>query len=168
MTIPQGDLALLEQPIAQQLLTRQTVLRLAYTWTDGSPRVVPHWFVWNGHEIVLGTQNDAPKIRALQRDPRVAVTIDTIEFPPRVLLVRGIARLEVLDGVAPEYTDASRRYFGPEQGEAWVQRVAQLAPANARIAITPTWAGLLDYETCFPSVVARALHRVNGNTGYVS
>ena len=55
MTIPQGDLALLHEPVAQQLLTQQTVLRLAYTWTDGSPRVVPHWFVWNGREIVLST-----------------------------------------------------------------------------------------------------------------
>jgi hypothetical protein len=43
--------------------------------------------------------------------------------------------------------------------------VAQLAPANARITITPTWAGLLDYETRFPSVVARALNRVNGASG---
>jgi hypothetical protein len=159
MTIPQGDLALLHEPVAQQLLTQQTVLRLAYTWTDGSPRVVPHWFVWNGREIVLGTQTDAPKVRALQRDPRVAVTIDTIEFSPRVLLVRGTARLEVLDGVAPAYAEASRRYFGPEQGEAWVNQVAQLAPPIARIAITPAWAALLDYETRFPSVLARAMRR---------
>jgi hypothetical protein len=73
------------------------------------------------------------------------VTIDTIEFPPRVLLVRGTAQLEVLDGVAPEYAEASRRYFGPEQGEAWVTQLGQLAPQMARIAITPTWARFYDY-----------------------
>ena len=44
MSTPQGDLALLEDPIAQNLLNGQTVMRLAYTWTDGTPRVVPHWF----------------------------------------------------------------------------------------------------------------------------
>ncbi len=40
----QGDLALLEHPVAQQLLASRELARLAYTWTDGTPRVVPIWF----------------------------------------------------------------------------------------------------------------------------
>ena len=51
MPSKQGDLALLETPVAQQLLQSKIPARLAYNWTDGTPRVVPIWFVWNGREI---------------------------------------------------------------------------------------------------------------------
>lgn len=39
-------------------------------------------------------------VRALQvqANPKVALTIDTTAFPPHVLLVRGTARVAVLDG----------------------------------------------------------------------
>lgn len=40
----QGDLALLNDPIAQALLQSTIPARLAYSWTDGTPRVVPIWF----------------------------------------------------------------------------------------------------------------------------
>jgi hypothetical protein len=157
MTTAQGDLALLQDPIAQSLLTGQTVMRLAYTWTDGTPRVVPHWFHWNGREIVLGTPPTAPKVSALKQNSQVAVTIDTIEWPPRVLLIRGTAAIEVVDGVAPEYAETSRRYFGEEQGNAWVGQIGGLLGRMARITITPTWVGILDFEARLPSAVARAI-----------
>lgn len=159
MPIQQGDLALLQDPVAQKLLHDQNVLRLAYTWTDGTPRVVPHWFLWNDTEVVLGTQTDAPKVKALQQHPEVALSIDTTEFPPRVLLIRGTARIEIVDGCAPEYAESSRRYFGAEQGEAWVRQLGSMCPQMARIAITPYWVGILDYERRFPSAVERAMER---------
>ena len=40
------------------------------------------------------------KVQALhvQANQKVALTIDTTTFPPHVLLVRGTARVEVVDG----------------------------------------------------------------------
>ena len=40
----QGSLELLEDPVATALLDSAIPARLAYTWMDGSPRVVPIWF----------------------------------------------------------------------------------------------------------------------------
>ena len=37
----QGDLALLQLPLAQELLHAAVPARLAYVWSDGTPRVVP-------------------------------------------------------------------------------------------------------------------------------
>jgi hypothetical protein len=68
------------------------------------------------------------------------VTIDTIEFSPHVVL--GTARLQLLDGVALEYAEASRRTCRPEQGDAWVNQVAQLALPIARIRDHPGPSGL--------------------------
>ena len=47
-----GDVSCLSDPIAQELLTSRIPARLAYTWSDGTPRVVPIWFHWDGAQIV--------------------------------------------------------------------------------------------------------------------
>jgi Pyridoxamine 5'-phosphate oxidase len=147
----QGGLELLNDPVASALLNSVNPARLAYTWMDGSPRVVPVWFHWTGDQFVLGTPPKAPKLKALAADPRVALTIDDTAWPPGVLLVRGRAGVELLDDVGPEYEQAATRYFGPEQGPAWVATLR--GKPMARIAITPEWAGILDFQTRFPSAL---------------
>jgi Pyridoxamine 5'-phosphate oxidase len=96
--------------------TPRTPARLAYTWMDGSPRVVPIWFHWTGDQFVLGSPPKAPKLRALAADPRAALTIDDNTWPHKVLLVRGHASVELLDDVSPEYELAATRYFGAGTG----------------------------------------------------
>jgi PPOX class probable F420-dependent enzyme len=145
----QGSLELLNDPVAEALLASVNPARLAYTWMDGSPRVVPIWFHWTGEQVVLNTPVEAPKVRALTADPRVAITIDDNEPPWKVLFVRGRADIEMLDDVAPEYELAATRYYGPEQGPAWVSTVRGMP--TVRIAITPEWVGILDFQTRFPS-----------------
>jgi hypothetical protein len=80
---PQGDLELLQHPISQELLQSKIPARLAYIGTDGTPRVVPIWFQWNGQDLVMGTPPPAPKLRALAKNPKVALTIDGTAFPPQ-------------------------------------------------------------------------------------
>jgi len=153
MPVQQGSLDLLQHPISKELLHSTIPARLAYVWTDGTPRVVPIWFHWNDSEFVLGTPTKAPKLKALAKNPKVALTIDGNTFPHSVLLVRGTARLEPMNRIVPEYALAAERYFGPEQGKAWVSQLAKMAPEMVRIAITPEWVGLLDFKTRFPSAL---------------
>ena len=101
MPVKQGGLELLEHPVSRELLQSKIPARLAYVWTDGTPRVVPIWFHWNGHEVVMGTPSKAPKLKALAKNPKVSITIDDNTFPHKVLLLRGTARLEAVDGVVP-------------------------------------------------------------------
>jgi hypothetical protein len=63
MTTKQGDVGLLNDPVAQRMLQSTVPARFAYNWSDGTPRVVPIGFHWNGAEIVLGTPTDAPKMK---------------------------------------------------------------------------------------------------------
>ena len=42
MSLKQGDLALLQHPVSQELLQSKIPARLAYIWTDGTPRVSSH------------------------------------------------------------------------------------------------------------------------------
>jgi PPOX class probable F420-dependent enzyme len=159
MATVQGNLALLNDPVAQKLLQSAIPARLAYIWTDGSPRSIPIWFHWNGQQIVLATPPDAPKMKALRQNPRVALTIDDNEMPYKVLMIRGTATVEVVEGVVPEYAAAAVRYFGQEQGQAWLDQVGGLMSQMARVNIQPEWVGIIDFEQRFPSAVERAMAR---------
>jgi nitroimidazol reductase NimA-like FMN-containing flavoprotein (pyridoxamine 5'-phosphate oxidase superfamily) len=160
MPTRQGDLALLDDPVAQRLLQSTIPARLAYTWTDGTPRVVPIGFHWNGSEIVLGTFPDAPKMKALRDGAKVALTIDSDTMPYKVLLVRGTARTDAVEGIAPEYAAMTKRVLGEEQGQAWLDNnVRPICPRMARVFVRPEWVGILDFETRFPSALERAMER---------
>ena len=159
MATRQGDLVLLDDPVAQRLLQSTIPARLAYTWRDGTPRVVPIGFHWNGAEFVLGTFPDAPKMRALRDGAQVALTIDSDGFPHKVLLVRGPVRTDTVEGIAPEYAAMAKRVFGEEQGQAWLDNLRPICPRMARVFVRPEWVGILDFETRFPSALERAMER---------
>ena len=146
------SLSLLDDPIAQQLLTSTSLARLAYTWSDGTPRVVPIWFHWDGKAMVLASPAKAPKLKVLRDYPDVAVTIDTDDFPYRVLSIRGHAEVDMVDDVVPEYAAAAERYFGRDQGQSWVAQLR--GKPMGRIRIIPEWVNILDFETRLPSALA--------------
>jgi len=81
----QGDLSLLRDPVAGWLLRARIPARLAYSGKDGTPRVVPMWFHWNGETFVMGSVPNSPKVAALGARADVALTIDTDVFPHHVL-----------------------------------------------------------------------------------
>ena len=154
LAVKQGDLSLLEHPASQELLRSKIPARLAYIWTDDTPRVIPIWFHWNGREIVMATPPKAPKLKALAKNPKVSLTIDDNIFPHKVLLIRGSARLDSVEGIVPEYLAAAERYFDPELAKAWLGQLRTLVSSMVRITITPEWVGLLDFQTRFPSALA--------------
>jgi Pyridoxamine 5'-phosphate oxidase len=154
LAVKQGDLSLLNNPASQELLQSKIPARLAYVWTDGTPRVIPIWFHWNGREIVMATPPKAPKLKALKKNPKVSLTIDDNVFPHKVLLIRGTARLEPVNGIVPEYEAAADRYFGKEMAQGWLGQLRGMISSMVRITITPEWVGLLDFQTRFPSALA--------------
>jgi hypothetical protein len=126
---------------------------MAYTSRDGSPRVVPISWGWEDPHLLMWTTPNAPKVRALQRDPRVAVTLDTNDFPPNILLIRGTAALELVDGVPQGYLDAGHKNVDDEHYDEWVAGVRGLYDQMVTIRVTPAWAKILDFETRIPSAV---------------
>ena len=149
----------LNRPISRELLARD-ITRLAYVAEDGTPRNVPIGFTWNGSEVVMCTATNAPKLTALRRNPAVALTIDTEVHPPKLLLIRGRAELDLVEGIPDEYLEASGTYeMTPEQRVEWEAGVRALYDSMVRIVVTPTWAKLIDFETTLPSPVEELIRR---------
>ena len=154
----------LNRPGSQELLARD-VTRLAYVARDGSPRNIPIIFTWNGSEIVVCTAKNAPKLPALRKNPAVALTIDTEVHPPKILLIRGRAELDVVDGIPDEYLKATGAYqMTPGQRVEWEAGIRSLYDGMVRIVVTPTWAKLIDFETTLPSAVEELIRRRDERT----
>lgn len=158
MATKQGSVALLNDPVAQELLQSRIPARLAYVWSDGTPRVEPIWFHWDGRQMVMASPGTAPKARVLKTGARVAITIDTTEFPSKVLLIRGPAEVAIVDGLVKEYALAAERYMGKDGAQAWLGQVAKMGIAQmVRVAVTPAWVGILDFNQRFPSAIEKAM-----------
>jgi hypothetical protein len=154
----------LSRPIARELLDRD-ITRLAYVSGDGTPRVVPIGFTWNGAEVVMCTSTNAPKLASLRRNPAVALTIDTEVHPPKLLLLRGRAVLDEVEGIPEEYLQSSGTYqMTPEQRVEWEAGVRSLYTSMVRIVVEPAWAKLIDFESTLPSPV-EALIRQREESG---
>ena len=157
--------AIVADPVAQKLLHAAIPARLAYTGLDGAPRVIPIGWVWDGSALLMWTVPRSAKVRALRHDPRVAVTIDTNDFPPKVLLVRGTATAEEIEGVPQGYLDAGHKMVDDAHYDEWVQGVRGLYDSMVEIRITPNWLKIHDFETRIPSAVAELVREKQAAAG---
>jgi hypothetical protein len=149
----------LNRPLSQELLARD-LARLAFVALDGTPRAIPIGIVWNGMEIVMCTAKNARKLPALRRNPAVALTIDTESHPPKVLLLRGQAELDVVDGIPDEYLQWNGTYeMTPEQRAEWEVGVKSLYDGMVRVIVKPTWAKLIDFETTLPTAIEELMQQ---------
>jgi hypothetical protein len=106
------------------------------------------------------TTKNAPKLRSLRRNPAVALTIDTEVHPPKILLIRGHAELDVVDGIPEEYLQINGTYeMTAEQRVEWEAGIRSLYDGMVRILVTPTWAKLIDFETTLPSAIEELIRK---------
>ena len=103
----------LDDPVVRTLLEGANLARLSYIGTDGRPRVVPIWFTQEDGDIIMVTGPKAEKVRALEANGAVAISIDSSTPPYNVLLIDGDATLEHVEGMDPLYRGIVERYLGP-------------------------------------------------------
>ncbi|HEY3713378.1 MAG TPA: pyridoxamine 5-phosphate oxidase [Jatrophihabitantaceae bacterium] len=146
----QGDVRLLDTPVARELLAAATPAHLAYTARDGLPRNIPINFHWNGAELVMGAFTGTYKLAALGAHPTVAITIATHHRGAKVLLLRGEVTLTDVDGLLEEYAIAQRRTTGDEASRGYLASIDKPGLRMVRIALRPAWVGVLDFSTRVP------------------
>ncbi|MGW2220050.1 pyridoxamine 5'-phosphate oxidase family protein, partial [Nonomuraea sp. NPDC001684] len=86
--------------------------------------------------------------------------IDTEVHPPKILLIRGRAELDVVDGIPEEFLQINGSYeMTAEQRVEWEAEVRSLYDGMVRIIVTPTWVKLIDFETTLPSAVEELIRQ---------
>jgi PPOX class probable F420-dependent enzyme len=74
-------------------LETQSVVWLGSIRPDGTPHVVPIWFLWDGRSILVFSKPDAQKVRNLRANPRVMVAVGDPNVDFDVELVEAIAKV---------------------------------------------------------------------------
>ena len=145
-----GSLALLNDPLSQELLNSPLMAHLAYVAPDGSPRIMPIWFSWEYGEIVFCSVIVALKLKSLKDGSKVSVDIDRPAWPYPRLLIRGTVSTTEYAGIVPGYRDTAIRYIGEQYGNMFIGAMEGMHMHMMRIAVKPTWVGLYDFESRMP------------------
>ena len=91
------------------LQERGHLARIATINAEGAPSVVPVWFICEQGKIIITPRKHSAFYANIQRDPRVAVTIDEDSGRYRKVLVEGKAEILYTPGHDDEWRDLYRR-----------------------------------------------------------
>lgn len=124
------------QPETLERFVRQVrIAVMSYVRRDGRPGQAPLWYVERGGVLYANVGTGSPKHRALQRDPRVCITIQDERPPYRAVLFDSV--VELADQPARAETDGiEQRYFGRVGGAAYRRMVAEESAATGFTEIT--------------------------------
>jgi PPOX class probable F420-dependent enzyme len=95
-----------------ELLRAPSTCYLATTMPDGSPQVTQTWVDTDGEHVIINTVQGYQKVRNIERDPRVALTVSDAEHPTRYLQVRGSVIGMTTEGGAEHIDKLSQKYTG--------------------------------------------------------
>ncbi|SDS51710.1 TIGR03618 family F420-dependent PPOX class oxidoreductase [Microlunatus soli] len=95
-----------------QLLRGPAICYLATTMPDGSPQLTQTWVDTDGRNIIINTVEGYRKVRNIERDPRVAVTIADPDRPHRYFAIRGRVLSVSTDGGVEGIEALAHKYTG--------------------------------------------------------
>lgn len=111
-------------PEELELLDRGLIGRLGFIAADGSPRILPIWYVRDADELVMTTGARSYKTRRLRADPRAAFEVSTPERPYKEWEASGRVEVEPLAG--ERKLEVRRRIARRYISEADAERYAAL------------------------------------------
>lgn len=95
-----------------ELLRGQAWCYLATTMPDGSPQLTQTWVDTDGTDVLINTVQGFQKVRNIERDPRVALTVADPDSPNRYFQIRGTVSGVTADGGREHIEALAQRYLG--------------------------------------------------------
>lgn len=112
----------------EDLLHSTALAHVATIGPNGEPQVNPVWFDWTGEEILFSQTTTRQKLKNVQQEPRIALSIVDPENPYRYLEVRGtVVRIDA-DPDKAFIDKMAQKYLGQEK-YPWVR------PGDERVVI---------------------------------
>lgn len=103
MNLPEDLITLLRQP---------SPCFLATLMPDGSPQLTRTWVDTDGEHVVINTVQGHQKVRNVERDPRVAVSVADVTSPSRYYEIRGHVVNVSTEGATDHIEALAQRYLG--------------------------------------------------------
>lgn len=111
--------------------------KLGWVAADGRPLVAPVWFVVEDGALLFNTGRDTAKGRAIARDPRLVICVDSEVPPYGFVQVQGTAETtEDPDELLRSATAIGGRYMGADRAEEFGRRNG--VPGELLVRLVPT------------------------------
>jgi PPOX class probable F420-dependent enzyme len=99
----------------KDLFEKKSFGHLATVMPDGQPQTTPVWVDTDGECVLVNTAAERQKLENLEREPRVAISIQDPDDPYRYLEVRGRV-IQTTDEGADQHIDRlAQRYLGKDR-----------------------------------------------------
>jgi PPOX class probable F420-dependent enzyme len=122
---------------ADEKLRHEIAIWLTTVSPDGQPQSTPIWFDWDGSTILFYSKPDAPKLRNIAANPKIALHLVGDPEGEDVITIEGVA---ALDPVAPP-SDAlpayAAKYRTAIDGIGWTP-ASMAADYSVAVRVTPT------------------------------
>ena len=92
---------------------------------DGRPHVAPVWFLEEGGRAFVIADADAVRVRNLQRNPQVALSIASDQRPLKYVVLEGEGRV-INQDLSTLVERICVRYDGPERGRAYAEELLSI------------------------------------------
>ena len=119
-------------PAAQTLIKEKIFANLATLMKDGSPHVTTVWVDTDGKNVLINSSTDRVKVKNMERDPRVAISVVDPADGYRSVIVRGKVKEIAPDQDHKHINSLSAKYTGNPVYQRLVPGVTRL-----RIVIEP-------------------------------
>lgn len=125
----------------QRRLRAERIVWLSTVDEEALPHVVPVWYVWDGGRFLIFSKPDARKVRAVRRQPRVALAVGEPLEDFDVQLIHGHAT--VLQQPAAELLDDEligsehARKYGAQMSALGLTRSEYAATYCAALSVVP-------------------------------
>lgn len=121
-------------------LESEQVIWLTTTGPNGAPQPSPVWFVWKDESVLIFSQPNTPKLRGIERNPRVSLNFNATHSGGDVVVLNGTAKVlgtEPSSDTVPEYqakydTSIAGLGYTPERFAADYSVVIQVTPEKLR------------------------------------
>jgi PPOX class probable F420-dependent enzyme len=92
------------------------VVWLVTVGADGTPQPSPVWFLWDGDTVLIYSQPSTPKLRSIERHPRVSLHFNCTPSGGDVVILTGDASIETGAAAANENSAYIDKYTDGIQG----------------------------------------------------
>ena len=117
-------------------LRRELIIWLATVGRDGHPHAVPVWFWWDGESFLIYAI-PGQKVRDIEANPKVALSLNTDPVGGDVVRISGTAKLEPKQAPANKVPAFVRKYRGLIQEYSWTPKFFA-DKYHVAIRVTPT------------------------------
>jgi PPOX class probable F420-dependent enzyme len=132
-----------KKEIKRFLMKHTFTAKLATVKEDGSPHVVPIWFIIDDNannkktlgDIILTTGNTSVKAKNIRRDNRVSISIDDQKPPFTFVAIHGTAKIQKTKKkeLLTWATRIAERYMGKENAKKYGKLNGSIGAALVRI-----------------------------------